>query len=36
MDLREIVCNGADRIHLAEERYQWRVLMNMVTKFLAP
>jgi len=32
MDLREIGCEGVDRIHLAQDRDQWRAVVNMVTK----
>jgi hypothetical protein len=30
MDLRQIVWGGVDWIHLAQDRSQWRVIMNMV------
>jgi hypothetical protein len=30
MDLREIGWNGGDWIDLAQNRYQWRALMNAV------
>jgi hypothetical protein len=31
MDLREIVWDGMDRIHLAQDRDQWRTLVNAET-----
>jgi hypothetical protein len=31
MDLREIGCGGMDWIHLAQDREQWRALVNTVT-----
>jgi hypothetical protein len=30
MDLREIVWDGMDWIHLAQDRDQWRTLVNAV------
>jgi hypothetical protein len=30
MDLREIGCGGTDWIDLAQDSYQWRILVNMV------
>jgi hypothetical protein len=33
MDLREIECGDMDWIHLAQDRYQWRALVNMVMNF---
>jgi hypothetical protein len=30
MDLREIGWEGVDWIHLAQDRYQWRTVMNTV------
>jgi hypothetical protein len=35
-DLRETDCNVADWIHLAQDRYQWRALVNKVIKFWVP
>jgi hypothetical protein len=36
MDLREIGCGGMDWIDLAQDRDQWRVLMNTITNFRVP
>jgi hypothetical protein len=36
MDLTEIGRKGADSIHLAQDRNQWRALVNMVINFLVP
>jgi hypothetical protein len=36
MDFREIVWKGADWIHLAQERDQWRALMNTVMNLRVP
>jgi hypothetical protein len=36
MDLREIGWDGMDWIHLAQDRDQWRVLVNTVTNFRVP
>jgi hypothetical protein len=36
MDLREIGWNGMDRITLAQDRDQWRVLPNTVMNFRVP
>jgi hypothetical protein len=36
MDLREIACNGVDWIDMAEDRDQWRALVNMVLNLRAP
>jgi hypothetical protein len=30
MDLREIGCDGMDWIYMAQDRDQWRALLNMV------
>jgi hypothetical protein len=36
MDLRKMVWEGADCMHLAEGRDQWRVLVNTVITFQVP
>jgi hypothetical protein len=36
MDLREIGWDFMDWIHLAEDRDQWRALVNMVINLLVP
>jgi hypothetical protein len=36
LDLREIGIDGANWIHLAQDRVHWRVLVNTVMKFLFP
>jgi hypothetical protein len=36
MDLREIGRGGMDLIDLAEDRDQWRALLNMVMNFQVP
>jgi hypothetical protein len=36
MDLREIEWDGMDWIDLAEDRDQWRALVNTVTNLLVP
>jgi hypothetical protein len=36
MDLREIGWDGVDWIHLAQDRGQWRDIVNTVMKFLFP
>jgi hypothetical protein len=36
MDLREIGCDGGDWIGLAEDRDQWRALVNMVMNLQVP
>jgi hypothetical protein len=36
MDLREIGWDGMDWIHLAEDRDQWRALVNMVMSLRVP
>jgi hypothetical protein len=30
MDLKEIGCGGVDWMHLEQERYKWRALVNTV------
>jgi hypothetical protein len=36
MDLREIAWGGMDWIDLAQDRDQWRVLVNMITNLRVP
>jgi hypothetical protein len=36
MDLREIGWDGMDRIELAQDRDQWRALVNMMMKLRVP
>jgi hypothetical protein len=36
MDLRERGCGGMDWIHLAEDREQWKALVNMVMELRVP
>jgi hypothetical protein len=36
MDLRQIEWNGRDWIELAQNRYQWRALVNTVMNFRVP
>jgi hypothetical protein len=36
MDLTEIGWEGVDWIHLAQDRDQWRVIVNTVMNFRAP
>jgi hypothetical protein len=36
MDLREIGWDGMDWIDLAEDRDQWRAIVNTVIKILVP
>jgi hypothetical protein len=36
MDLREIGCDGIDWIDLAQDRDQWRALVNMVINLQVP
>jgi len=36
MDLREIGWDGADWIHKAQDRDQWRALVNMVMNLRVP
>jgi hypothetical protein len=35
MELREIKCSGMDWIQLAQDRVQWKALVNMVMNFRA-
>jgi hypothetical protein len=36
MNLREIECGGVDWIHLAQDRDQWRSLLDVVMNFRVP
>jgi hypothetical protein len=36
MDLREIIWSGMDWINLAQDRDQWRALVNMEMKLYVP
>jgi hypothetical protein len=36
MDLREIGCGDMDWIDLAQDRYQWRALVNTVMNLQVP
>jgi hypothetical protein len=36
MDLSELGCCGMDWIHLAQDRDQWRALVNMIMKLRVP
>jgi hypothetical protein len=36
IDLREIEWEGADRIHLAQDRNQWQALVNTVINLQVP
>jgi hypothetical protein len=36
MDLREIGCGGMDWIHLAQDREQWKALVNMMLNLEVP
>jgi hypothetical protein len=36
MDLREIECGGMDWIHLAQDREQWRALVNTAMNLQVP
>jgi hypothetical protein len=36
MDLRKIGCDGMDWIDLAQDRYQWRALVNTVMILRVP
>jgi hypothetical protein len=35
MDIKETVWEGVDRVHLAQDRNKWRVVVNTVLKYLA-
>jgi hypothetical protein len=36
MDLREVGCEGVNRMHLAQEKDQWWALVNTVMNFRVP
>jgi hypothetical protein len=36
MNLREILCEGVDWVHLAQDKYQWWAVVNTVTNFRVP
>jgi hypothetical protein len=36
MDLREIGWEGVDWMHLAQDRYQWRAVVNTVMNIQVP
>jgi hypothetical protein len=36
IDLREMECEGVDWMHLAQDREQWRVLVNTVMNLQVP
>jgi hypothetical protein len=36
MDIKDIVCEHVDWIHMVQGRVQWQVLVNMVMNFQVP
>jgi hypothetical protein len=36
MDLRETGCKGVDWMHLAQDRFRWRALVNTVMNLRVP
>jgi hypothetical protein len=36
IDIREIGCDGVDWVNLAQDRDQWRALVNTVMNLLVP
>jgi hypothetical protein len=36
VDIREVRCEGVEWMHLAQDRAQWRVLVNMVMNLQFP
>ena len=36
IDLQEVGCRGTDWIDLAQNRYRWRALLNVVMNFRIP